>query len=130
MNLRSVRIVTTDVPTSAGVFARLLGREASGYPEYMEVPTDGAVLAFCTPAGLAAATTALAGSAPGTQILEFEVDDLDEVRKELDDSVQMIQTPTVQPWGNRSMILRTADGTLVNFYTPVPDADRAWPSQN
>ncbi|MEY9952457.1 hypothetical protein [Leifsonia sp. EB34] len=31
--------------------------------------------------------------------------------------------PTTLPWGNRSMLFRDPDGTVVNFFTPVtPEA--------
>jgi hypothetical protein len=29
------------------------------------------------------------------------------------------------PWGNRSLLLRVPDGTLVNLFTPVNDGARA-----
>ncbi|RFA12089.1 hypothetical protein B7R22_16780 [Subtercola boreus] len=129
MRFCSVRIVAGDVEASAGFFARLFHVEATGYPDYMEVRAPGTVLAFCTPAALAAATPELSECEPGTQILEFEVDDLDDLERQLDGSVQLLQRPTVQPWGNRSMIIRTDEGTLVNFFTPVPGEDRAWSFQ-
>ncbi|TFC91134.1 VOC family protein [Cryobacterium sp. TMT4-31] len=129
MKIRSIRIVTADVAASANLFAQLLGQQATGYPDYMEVPAGGIALAFCTPAALATATPELSDCAPGAQILEFDVDDLDLIEHQLEDSVDVIQHPTTQPWGNRSMIVRTDNGTLVNFFMPAPGVARTWPSQ-
>lgn len=33
-----------------------------------------------------------------------------------------VQEPTTMPWGNRSLLLRDPDGTLVNLFTPVSAA--------
>jgi hypothetical protein len=31
----------------------------------------------------------------------------------------VVQRPTTQPWGNRSLLFRDPDGNLINFFTPV-----------
>jgi hypothetical protein len=31
----------------------------------------------------------------------------------------VVQTPTTMPWGNRSLLFRDPDGSLVNFFTPM-----------
>jgi hypothetical protein len=31
----------------------------------------------------------------------------------------LVQEPTTMPWGNRSLLFRDPDGTLVNFFTPI-----------
>ncbi|HEX5204124.1 MAG TPA: VOC family protein [Actinoplanes sp.] len=31
----------------------------------------------------------------------------------------VVQEPATMPWGNRSLLLRDPDGTLVNLFTPV-----------
>ncbi|WP_285657961.1 VOC family protein [Actinomycetospora sp. NBRC 106375] len=78
-----------------------------------------------------AAGQADAASAGTSVVLEFEVDDLDAVRDHLRGGGvrEWVQEPTDQPWGNRSMLLRDPDGNLVNVFTPIPGADRGWPSQ-
>ena len=36
---------------------------------------------------------------------------------------EFVNEPTTMPWGNRSLLLRDPDGTLVNLFTPVtPEA--------
>ena len=53
-------------------------------------------------------------------IIEFLVDDVDGVHKNLAGFVQdFVNEPTTMPWGNRSLLLRDPDGNLVNFFTPV-----------
>ena len=34
----------------------------------------------------------------------------------------VVQEPTTQPWGNRSLLFRDPDGNLVNLFTPVGPA--------
>jgi hypothetical protein len=34
----------------------------------------------------------------------------------------IVQEPTTMPWGNRSLLVRDPDGSLVNFFTPVTPA--------
>jgi hypothetical protein len=31
----------------------------------------------------------------------------------------LVQEPTTMPWGNRSLLFRDPDGTLINFFTPI-----------
>jgi catechol 2,3-dioxygenase-like lactoylglutathione lyase family enzyme len=53
-------------------------------------------------------------------IIEFEVEDVDAERARLRDLVPAcVLEPTLQPWGNRSMLFRDPDGNLINFFTPM-----------
>ena len=56
-----------------------------------------------------------------TAILEFRVDDVDSEYKRLADVIgdSLVQAPTTMPWGNRSLLFRDPDGSLVNFFTPA-----------
>lgn len=59
-------------------------------------------------------------------IIEFLVDDVDvEFERLRADVTEVVQAPTTMPWGNRSLLLRDPDGTLVNLFTPVSDDARA-----
>ncbi|WP_374112642.1 VOC family protein [Gordonia sp. C13] len=52
--------------------------------------------------------------------LDFRVDDVDAVYEALREVVEVfVNEPTNMPWGNRSLLVRDPDGTLVNFFTPV-----------
>ncbi len=37
----------------------------------------------------------------------------------------VVQAPTTMPWGNRSLLIRDPDGTLVNLFAPLTEAARA-----
>nr|WP_295222173.1 VOC family protein [uncultured Chryseobacterium sp.] len=43
--------------------------------------------------------------------------EFERLKKDL--SSDLIQEPTVMPWGNKSLLFRDPDGNLVNFFTPV-----------
>jgi uncharacterized glyoxalase superfamily protein PhnB len=62
-------------------------------------------------------------AANNTVIIEFLVDDVDGVYKNLAGFVEdFVNEPTTLPWGNRSLLFRDPDGNLVNFFTPVTQA--------
>ncbi|WP_242622979.1 VOC family protein [Pseudonocardia sediminis] len=44
---------------------------------------------------------------------------MDETHARLAGGTDVVTSPTTMPWGNRSLIVRDPDGTLVNFFTPV-----------
>lgn len=53
-------------------------------------------------------------------MLDFLVDDVDALYLTLRDVVEeFVNEPTTMPWGNRSLLFRDPDGTLINFFTPV-----------
>ena len=66
---------------------------------------------------------ALSAGANRSAVLEFQVDDVDAERSRLKASlVKLVQEPTDQPWGNRSMLFRDPDGNLINLFTPTSPA--------
>jgi uncharacterized glyoxalase superfamily protein PhnB len=53
-------------------------------------------------------------------IIEFRVADVDAEHERLAAlGHEFVQPPTTMPWGNRSVLLRDPDGSLVNLFTPV-----------
>jgi len=53
-----------------------------------------------------------------SMVLDFEVEDVDRERARLEGLVnKFVLEPTVQPWGNRSMLFRDPDGNLINFFS-------------
>ncbi|GAA4609120.1 putative enzyme related to lactoylglutathione lyase [Actinoplanes octamycinicus] len=116
MNLISTRVITTDVARLIGFYEGLTGLSATRYtPEFAEIGTGAARLA------IAGAGTVPPFVAPDEKILEFLVADVDAVEQR----DGMLMPPTTMPWGNRSMLLRDPDGTLINVFTPVTEAARA-----
>jgi predicted enzyme related to lactoylglutathione lyase len=122
MILASVRIITHHVDRLADFYEQVTGQTARRYtPDFAEVVVPGATLAIGS-----AATVELFGegsaepAANRTAIVEFRVDDVDAEFARLRDIIgELVQEPTTMPWGNRSLLFRDPDGTLVNLFTPL-----------
>ncbi|MFK4145759.1 VOC family protein [Streptomyces sp. NPDC004065] len=122
MNFVSVRIITGDVARLVEFYERATGARATWATEdFAELRTAGATLAI-------GSTRTVPLFAPGSArpadnhsvIIEFLVDDVDSVYDNLTGFVtDFVTKPTTMPWGNRSLLFRDPDGTLVNFFTPV-----------
>lgn len=122
MIFASVRLITGQVGRLADFYEQVTGQVARRYtPDFVEVVVPGATLAIGS-----AATVKLFGegsaepAANRTAILEFRVDDVDAEFVRLREMIgEFVQEPTTMPWGNRSLLFRDPDGTLVNLFTPV-----------
>jgi predicted enzyme related to lactoylglutathione lyase len=122
MDFVSVRIITADIARLVAFYEQVTGRPAEwSTPDFAEVRLPSATLAI-------GSTRTVAFFAPGSAdpaenrsaILEFQVDDVDAVRERLSGVLRDVVTePTTMPWGNRSLLVRDPDGTLVNLFTPV-----------
>jgi catechol 2,3-dioxygenase-like lactoylglutathione lyase family enzyme len=122
MDFISIRIITDDVARLVGFYERTTGVRANWSGEdFAELRTLRATLAI-------GSTRTVALLAPGAArpadnhsvIIEFLVDDVDDVHRNLADLAEdFVNEPTTMPWGNRSLLLRDPDGNLVNFFTPV-----------
>lgn len=129
MYLVSLRVITANVPRLVSFYERVTGIAADwAMPEFAEIRTPAGTLAI-------ASARTVEGFAPGavspasnrSAIVEFLVDDVDAVAQRLagdgpDVALVVVLEPTTMPWGNRSMLVRDPDGTLVNLFTPVTPA--------
>ena len=126
MDLVSIRVITGDIARLVDFYERATGVRARWATEdFAELPTACGTLAI-------GSTRTVGMFAPGsarpadnhTVIIEFRVDDVDEVYRNLAGLVtDFVAGPTTMPWGNRSLLFRDPDGNLVNFFTPVaPEA--------
>jgi predicted enzyme related to lactoylglutathione lyase len=125
MNFVSIRVITDDVTRLVDFYERATGARATWSTEdFAELTTRSATLAI-------ASTRTVPLFAPGSAspadnrsvVLEFLVDDVDGVRRNLAGFVEDVVTePTTMPWGNRAFLFRDPDGNLVNFFTPVTPA--------
>jgi catechol 2,3-dioxygenase-like lactoylglutathione lyase family enzyme len=127
MNLISTRIITDDVDRLADFYAAVTrGELVRPHPLFAEVRTAGGTVAI-------GATETVGLFAPGSlepaanrsAIVEFLVADVDAEHDRLRrDGVvtEFVTEPTDMPWGNRSLLFRDPDGTMVNLFTPVSDA--------
>jgi predicted enzyme related to lactoylglutathione lyase len=122
MNFASVRIITDQVGRLVDFYEQVTGQTARRYtPDFAEIVLPGATLAIG-----GTATVKLFGdgsaepAANRTAIVEFWVDDVDAEFARLREVVgEFVQEPTTMPWGNRSLLFRDPDGTLVNLFTPI-----------
>ena len=127
MDFVSARIITDDIKRLVQ-FYEGLGLKAVWYTDdFAELSSATCTLAIGSKRtmdlfGAGAATPA----ANRSVILEFRVDDVDDAYRKLEGHVtDVVQQPTTQPWGNRSLLFRDPDGNLVNLFTPVsPEAIR------
>lgn len=125
MDFVSTRIITDDIARLVRFYENA-GLQAKWFTdEFAELASPTCTLAVGTKRTM---DMFFAGAAtPGTNravILEFRVQDADaEFEKLKALNVDIVQAPTTQPWGNRSLLVRDPDGNLVNFFTPVtPEA--------
>lgn len=133
MHFASIRIVTEDVARIAEFYERATGLAAKrSTDDFAEIITASGTLALAstrTVQGLGA--QAPRPAANQSVIVEFRVADVDrEYEKLRKFDVEIVNEPTTQPWGNRSLLFRDPDGNLVNFFAPVTsDAVRRYEQQ-
>ena len=123
MNFVSIRLITADLERLVRFYERITGLPTTRYTEdFAELLTPACTLAIGSTRTLQLFGGNVARPADNhTAIIEFRVDDVDESFRMLADVIgaSLVQKPTTMPWGNRSLLFRDPDGTLVNFFTPV-----------
>lgn len=127
MNLVSIRIITDDVAACAAFYEHVTGVSATHLTaQFAEIRTPSGTLAIGHTGTVALFGACAARPADNhTAIIEFLVDDVDADHDRLRTAgtdLEIVQEPTTMPWGNRSLLLRDPDGTLVNLFTPVSAA--------
>lgn len=134
IRLASVRILTTDVHRAVRFYEILTGATPNYVTDdFVELVTPSATLAVSD----ARRVPLVANDNPGVAmkqgcIVEFWVDDVEALfstlEKEYGDDLDVVQPPTMMPWGNVSVLIRDPDGVLINLYTPV--TSQAWQLQH
>lgn len=129
MNLVSLRIITDDVARLVDFYAHVTGVEpAWGNADFAELVTPSGTLAIGSTrtVGLFGPGSAVP-EANRSAIVEFLVEDVDAeyVRLRPWLATEVVTEPTTMPWGNRALLFRDPDGTLVNLFTPVTESARA-----
>ena len=122
MNLVSIRLITDDVSRLVSFYERITGVVAERpTPEFAELHTPNGTLAIGSTHTVGMFGPGAARPADNhTAIIEFLVEDVDAAFTSLvDDSIEIVREPKTMPWGNRSLLVRDPDGTLVNVFTPV-----------
>lgn len=124
MHLVSVRLITGDIGPLVRFYETVTEEKATVHtPDFAEIVTPAGTLAIGSTRTLAlfgGEHVARAGD-NHSAIVEFRVDDVDAhfARLAADLGGAVVQPPTTMPWGNRSLLVRDPDGTLVNLFTPV-----------
>ena len=122
MELVQSRIVTDDVQRLATFYASLVRTTVALNDYYVEVPAGPASVGFSRRrfTEYREAQAARDGLAPRKAeiILDFLADDVDaEYRRITALGVDWVMPPATQPWGNRAMIFRDPEGTLINVFS-------------
>jgi predicted enzyme related to lactoylglutathione lyase len=124
MNLVSLRVISRDVTRLVGFYEQVTGVSATWWtPDFAELATPSGTLALASDRTLALFGEDVAEPAANRSvIIEFRVEDVDAEHERLAAlGHAFVQRPTTMPWGNRSVLLRDPDGSLVNLFTPVTE---------
>ncbi len=125
MNLSSVRLIVRDIKKLVAFYEAVTALPARWLTDdFAEIPTPASTLAIGSErtVKLFAEGAAVAGE-NRTAIIELRVDDVDAAFSRLDGVItDLVQPPTTMPWGNRSLLFRDPEGTLINLFAPVTDA--------
>lgn len=127
MQLAATRIITDDVDALVAFYETATGITAVRlHPMFAELRTTSGTLAIASSATVPLLGDNAAEARANRSItLDFLVNDVDATYLALQGVVEMfVNEPTDMPWGNRSLLVRDPDGTLINFFTPITDAGR------
>ena len=130
MNLVSIRLITADLDRLVAFYEHVTGLAAVRYtPDFAEITTSSGTLAIGSVRTVALFAEGSAQPAANrSAIIEFLVEDVDASYERLradGETIEVVAPPATMPWGNRSLLLRDPDGSLVNLFTPATDAARA-----
>jgi predicted enzyme related to lactoylglutathione lyase len=122
MELVQSRVVTDDVQRLAAFYASLVKTSVALNDYYVEVPAGPASVGFSRRrfTEYREDQAARAGGSPcqAEIILDFLTDDVDgEYQRIAALGVDWVMPPATQPWGNRAMIFRDPEGTLINVFS-------------
>jgi catechol 2,3-dioxygenase-like lactoylglutathione lyase family enzyme len=133
IRLASVRVITRNVPRAVAFYEVLTGATPNYLTEdFVELVTPSATLSVSDASRVPLIAGDTSGAAANdSSIVEFWVDDAEALFATLKatygDELDVVQAPTMMPWGNVSILIRDPDGVLVNLYTPV--TPNAWQLQ-
>ena len=125
VQLASVRVITEDLPRLVRFYEAVTGATARWLTDdFAELVTPSATFALSHPRRVAFITENTPRAAANeSAIVEFLVDDVDDLftrlQSEFGGDLVVVQSPTMMPWGNQSVLVRDPDGNLINLYTPV-----------
>ncbi len=125
VQLASIRVITDDLPRLVRFYEVLTGATPQYLTDdFVELVTPSATFALSTPERVAFITDNPPRAADNhTAIVEFVMEDVESLlahmKTELGADLDIVQAPTMMPWGNLSVLIRDPEGSLINLYTPV-----------
>ncbi|MGG5207945.1 VOC family protein [Chryseobacterium sp. MIQD13] len=124
MNLVSTRIITANIESLVKFYEQITDIQAIQYtPDFAELKTAAATIAIGSIRTLQffGGESVAQPAENRSVIIEFLVNDVDKEFGRLKHllSSNIVQEPTIMPWGNKSLLFRDPDGNLVNFFTPA-----------
>lgn len=128
MNLISIRIITAKVEELIHFYEQVTGLTAIRYtPDFAELKSPTATLAIGSTNTLQffGGPSVAQPAHNRSVIIEFMVNNVQQQFENLSTALKnnVVQAPTLMPWGNQSLLLKDPDGNLVNLFTPVtPEA--------
>ena len=127
MTLVSIRIITGDVKSLVDFYEQVTNLKLVQFTDdFAELQTKSATLAIGSTRTLSffGGEEVAKAAQNRSAIIEFLVDDVDTEFARLESFLgkNVIQKPTLMPWGNKSLLFRDPDGNLVNLFTPTSAA--------
>ena len=122
MDFVSVRIITDDIKRLVAFYGQVTRLAPRWFTDdFAEIATPSCTLAIGSTRTLQMFEAGDTRSgANRSAIFEFLVDDVDAEYERLKPVLNdVVQEPTTLPWGNRSLLFRDPDGSLVNLFAPV-----------
>lgn len=122
MDFVSTRVITDDIKRLVQFYEDITGISPTWYTgDFAELATPSCTLAIASKRTMDLFGAGAARPADNhSVIIEFRVGDVDASFRRLAQVIgDVVQEPTTQPWGNRSLLFRDPDGNLVNFFTPI-----------
>ena len=121
MKFASIRVVTSDVDALKRFYAGLTGIAPIDLaPGFAEIRLEGCTIAISSEDIINKVNHGcIVPRSNRSSMIELQVDDVDAVRARVSEAglSEIVQPPTVMPWGNCSMLLRDPDGAIVNIFS-------------
>lgn len=121
MKFASLRVVTSDVETLRDFYVALTGVAAIDLaPGFAEIRLGGCTLAISSEDLINKLNgRAIAPGSNRSSMIELEVDDVEMIKTRIVSTnlAEIVQQPTLMPWGNQSMLVRDPDGAIVNLFS-------------
>src|SRR5665647_86679 len=117
MEFVGICLITRNVNALTSFYSKVLGVEAEGCGDHMELKIQGMDIAIYSEEGMESmAPGSMQSAGYGSITLMFKVKDVDAEYERLKAlGVEFVKLPKTHPWGSRSFWFRDPDGNIVDF---------------